>query len=51
VTDPPAARILLVEDDEVGGTLLVELLGSLGEVHWTTSAEQALEIVEDATGT
>jgi DNA-binding response OmpR family regulator len=46
VTDPPAARILLVEDDEVGGTLLVELLGSLGDVHWTTSAEQALEIAE-----
>ena len=46
MTDPPAARILLVEDDEVGGTLLVELLGSLGDVHWTTSAEQALEIAE-----
>ena len=45
MTDPPAARILLVEDDEVGATLLVELLGSLGDVHWTTSAEQALEIV------
>jgi LmbE family N-acetylglucosaminyl deacetylase/ActR/RegA family two-component response regulator len=40
-----AAHILLVEDDEVVGTLLVELLGSLGEVHWTTSAEQAFEIV------
>ena len=39
------ARILLVEDDEVGGTLLVELLGSLGEVRWTTSAEEAFETI------
>jgi len=45
VTEERAARILLVEDDEVGGTLLVELLGSLGEVNWTTSAEQAFEII------
>ncbi len=40
-----SARILLVEDDEVAATLLVELLGKLGDVHWTTSAEQASEIV------
>ena len=46
MTDPPAARILLVEDDEVGGALLVELLGSLGEVQWTTTAEQALELAD-----
>ena len=45
MTEERAARILLVEDDEVGGTLLVELLGSLGEVNWTTSAEQAFEII------
>jgi hypothetical protein len=29
--------------------LLVELLGGLGDVHWTTSAEQALEIGEGRT--
>jgi LmbE family N-acetylglucosaminyl deacetylase/ActR/RegA family two-component response regulator len=45
VTEERAARILLVEDDEVGGTLLVELLGSLGEVRWTTSAEEAFAII------
>jgi LmbE family N-acetylglucosaminyl deacetylase len=39
------ASILLVEDDEVTATLLVELLGTLGDVHWTTSAEHASEIV------
>ena len=45
MTEARAARILLVEDDEVGGTLLVELLGSLGEIHWTTSAEEASAII------
>jgi LmbE family N-acetylglucosaminyl deacetylase len=45
VSEARSARILLVEDDEVGATLLVELLGRLGEVHWTASAEQAAEIV------
>ncbi len=40
------ARILLVEDDEVVATLLLELLGTLGDVHWTTSAEQASEVVD-----
>ena len=34
--------MLLVEDDEVVATFLVELLGELGEVHWTTNAEQAM---------
>ena len=38
-------RILVVEDDEVGATLLVELLGMLGDVHWATSAEQAAEVL------
>ena len=45
MTEERAARILLVEDDEVGGTLLVELLGRLGEVNWTTSAEQAFDVI------
>ena len=45
MSEARSARILLVEDDEVGATLLVELLGRLGEVHWTASAEQAAEIV------
>ena len=45
MSESRSARILLVEDDEVGATLLVELLGRLGEVHWTASAEQAAEIV------
>ena len=39
------ARILLVEDDEVVATLLVDLLGTLGEVHWTVSAEQASQVI------
>ena len=38
-------QILLVEDDEVVATFLVEVLGRLGEVRWTTSAEQAATIV------
>jgi LmbE family N-acetylglucosaminyl deacetylase/ActR/RegA family two-component response regulator len=45
VNEVRSARILLVEDDEVAATLLVELLGKLGDVHWTASAEQASEIV------
>ena len=45
MAEPSPARILLVEDDEVGGTLLVELLGTLGQVHWCTSAEQAFEVI------
>jgi LmbE family N-acetylglucosaminyl deacetylase/CheY-like chemotaxis protein len=45
VTEVRRARILLVEDDEVVGTLLVELLGSLGEVRWSTSAEDAFETI------
>jgi LmbE family N-acetylglucosaminyl deacetylase/ActR/RegA family two-component response regulator len=39
------AHILLVEDDEVVATFLVDLLGRLGEVHWTTDAEQATSVV------
>ena len=45
MTEVRRARILLVEDDEVVGTLLVELLGSLGEVRWSTSAEDAFETI------
>ncbi len=45
MTKARSARILLVEDDEVGATLLVELLGTLGHVHWTTTAEEASEVV------
>jgi LmbE family N-acetylglucosaminyl deacetylase len=39
VTDE--ARILLVEDDEIGATLMVQVLGRLGHVRWTKSAEEA----------
>src|SRR5690349_12550964 len=39
------AQILFVEDDEVVATFVVELLARLGEVRWTTSAEQASELV------
>ena len=46
MTEARGARILLVEDDEVGGTLLVELLGALGHVHWAMTAEDALEVVD-----
>jgi LmbE family N-acetylglucosaminyl deacetylase len=46
VNEGGRARILLVEDDEVGATLLVELLATLGEVEWATSAEQAAEVVD-----
>jgi LmbE family N-acetylglucosaminyl deacetylase/ActR/RegA family two-component response regulator len=45
LADVGDAQILLVEDDEVIATLLVELLGTLGDVHWTTNAEQASEII------
>jgi LmbE family N-acetylglucosaminyl deacetylase len=37
--------ILLVEDDEVLAGVVIELLGSLGEVRWTMSAEEAVELV------
>ena len=40
----PDAQLLVVEDDEVVATFLVELLGRLGSVHWTTTAEQALTV-------
>ncbi len=40
----PDAQLLVVEDDEVVATFLVELLGRLGAVHWTTTAEQALTV-------
>lgn len=40
-----SARILLVEDDEVAATLLVDILGTIGEVQWTASAEEAVTIV------
>ena len=30
----------------MGGTLLVELLGALGHVHWAMTAEDALEVVD-----
>ena len=46
MTEARGARILVVEDDEVVGTLLVELLGALGHVRWTTTAEDAFEIVD-----
>ena len=45
MTEVGRTRILVVEDDEVGATLLVELLGMLGDVHWATSAEQAAEVL------
>jgi LmbE family N-acetylglucosaminyl deacetylase/ActR/RegA family two-component response regulator len=45
VNEVGPTRILVVEDDEVGGTLLVDLLGTLGDVHWATSAEQASEVL------
>jgi LmbE family N-acetylglucosaminyl deacetylase len=43
VNDAAHPKILLVEDDEVGATLAIELLETLGEVHWLTTAEQAVE--------
>ena len=45
VSEERRARILLVEDDEVAATLLVDVLGTIGDVHWTISAEQASGIV------
>jgi LmbE family N-acetylglucosaminyl deacetylase/ActR/RegA family two-component response regulator len=35
------ARILLVEDDEIGATLMLQVLGRLGHVRWVKSAEEA----------
>jgi LmbE family N-acetylglucosaminyl deacetylase/CheY-like chemotaxis protein len=42
---PTASHILLVEDDEVLAGVVQELLSELGEVHWTTEAEDAIERV------
>jgi LmbE family N-acetylglucosaminyl deacetylase len=39
---PTASHILLVEDDEVLAGVVQELLGELGEVDWTTQAEDAV---------
>jgi LmbE family N-acetylglucosaminyl deacetylase len=39
------AHILLVEDDESVGNYLVRVLGRLGDVHWSTDAEQAKTVV------
>jgi LmbE family N-acetylglucosaminyl deacetylase len=41
---PRGPTILLVEDDEVLAGVVMELLGSLGEVRWTMSAEEAVEL-------
>jgi len=41
------ARILLVEDDEIGATLMVQVLGRLGHVHWVKSAEEASAAMHD----
>jgi LmbE family N-acetylglucosaminyl deacetylase len=41
-TTKPA--ILLVEDDEVLASVVMELLGALGDVRWTTSAEEAAQL-------
>ena len=45
MTEIGSTRILVVEDDEAGGTLLVDLLGTLGDVHRATSAEQGSEML------
>jgi LmbE family N-acetylglucosaminyl deacetylase len=45
VTD--GARILLVEDDEIGATLMVQVLGRLGHVRWVKSAEDASAALHD----
>jgi LmbE family N-acetylglucosaminyl deacetylase len=39
------ADVLLVEDDEVLASALIAVLGLLGEVRWTTTAEQGLTLV------
>src|SRR3954454_23028139 len=41
------ARILLVEDDEIGATLMVQVLGRLGHVRWVKSAEEASAAMHD----
>ncbi len=38
-------HVLLVEDDEVLASALVAVLGRLGEVRWTTNAEEGLTLV------
>jgi LmbE family N-acetylglucosaminyl deacetylase len=45
VNEGGAVEILLVEDDEVGGTLAIKLLETLGDVRWVMTAEQALDVV------
>ena len=42
-----ASHILLVEDDEILAGVVQELLGELGEVHWTAQAEEAIARVSD----
>ncbi len=37
--------ILLVEDDEVLSSALVVVLGAVGEVHWTSNAEDAMTLI------
>jgi LmbE family N-acetylglucosaminyl deacetylase/CheY-like chemotaxis protein len=37
--------VLLVEDDEILASALVAVLGSVGQVSWATSAEQAMTLV------
>lgn len=39
------ASILLVEDDEVLSSALVAVLGAVGEVQWTTTAEHAMTLI------
>jgi LmbE family N-acetylglucosaminyl deacetylase/CheY-like chemotaxis protein len=39
------ADVLVVEDDEVLASALVAMLGSLGDVVWTATAEQAVTLV------
>lgn len=43
--DGRRALILFVEDDDVLAAVLVELLGSLGEVRWAPSAEDAIALL------
>ncbi len=42
-----ATRILLVEDDEIGATLMVRVLEALGDVRWAKSAEEAAAVAGD----
>src|SRR4051812_26617689 len=42
------AHVLLVEDDEILASVVVELLGPIASTHWAPDAEEALRLLPQA---